>query len=304
MNVFTLPDPRPLEKSIARKLDIKKTPSGEWRQFTNGEWFLRILRTSKNAIVLGRTEPSGDHILQTLTLIDTLKRNGAKTITVVLPYFGYCRQDRIVRTGDHLPADLLVKTTAQLGASRILTIDLHSSITEKNSSIPLVGIDFVPELTRALKKYMEKKELCTIISPDKGSKKRAETLRDLFDPSAPVCWFEKHRDPMTGRVHAHDLNGTPRGTTAIITDDICDTGGTIREAVRGLKKQGFKKLFLCITHPVFSAHATPLLRSLKFTRIFVSNTIPLASSIQKKLPLTIVDAAPTLTIALKKITSV
>ncbi len=304
MDVFTLPNPRPLEKSLAQKIDEKKSPSCEWRQFTNGEWFLRILRTSKNAAVLGRTEPPGYHILKTFTLIYTLKRNGAKTITVVLPYFGYCRQDRVVRTGDHLPADLLVKTMAQLGASTVLTIDLHSTITQKNATIPLAGIDFVPELSRSLKKYVVKKELCTIISPDKGSKERAETLRDLFDRTAPVCWIEKHRNPATGKVHAYNLNGTPSGTTAIITDDICDTGGTIREAVRGLKKRGFKKLFLCITHPVFSANAVSVLSSLKFTQIFVSNTVPLSVAIQKKLPLTIVDAAPILTTAIKKFTSV
>ncbi|MEK7122377.1 MAG: ribose-phosphate pyrophosphokinase-like domain-containing protein, partial [Patescibacteria group bacterium] len=151
MSVFTLPNPRPLEISVAKKIDKQFARNVEWRQFTNGEWFLRILKKPTRAIVLCRTEPPGDHIIQTLTLIDTLKRNGCKNITLVVPYFGYCRQDRVVRDGDHLPADLFTKLFKTCGASRIITIDLHSKKTEQHSALPLTTLDCAPFLVRAVK---------------------------------------------------------------------------------------------------------------------------------------------------------
>ncbi len=299
--VFTLPDPRQLEITLAKKFDKHFSKNTEWRQFSNGEWFVRILNMPTRALVLGRTEVPGDHIVQTMTLLDTLKRNGAKDITLVLPYFGYCRHDRIVRKGDHLPADLLPRLVKMCGASRIITVDLHSPLTEKNSPIPLITLDFIPELVSAFKKTHPKKELLTIVSPDHGSKHRADAFRDLFDRSSPICWLEKHRDPATGRVCAHTILGMTQGTSAMITDDICDTGGTIEQAVLALKKKGFKTLYLCITHPVFSAHAVPLLKKLSFKKIFVSNTIPLSEKAKKSLPITVIDAAPALARSIKKL---
>jgi len=298
MNVYTLPNPRPLEIAIAKKWDKKFAQNTEWRQFTNGEWHLRVPHMLSEAIVLGRTEMPGDHIFQTLTLIDTLKRNSAQRITLILPYFGYSRHDRIVRTGDHLPADLLTKLFNRCGATRIVTVDLHSSITEKNSPLPISSIDFVPELVKAFKKVWRKKELLTIVSPDQGSKHRANAFRDLLDSSLPVCWLEKHRDPVTGKVHAHELFGVKRGTTALITDDILDTGSTIEECVRQLKIYGFKTFYLCVTHPIFSCTAVQTIRALKFKHIFVSNTVPLSHKTQM-LPITIIDAFPALVATLR-----
>lgn len=297
--VFTLPNPRPLEKLIARKLDKNFVKHTEWRQLSNGEWALRILQPSKRALVLGRTEAPGDNLLQTLTLVDTLHRNGVCDITLVIPYFGYSRHDRVVRQGDHLPANLFTKLFSSCGAARIITVDLHNQLTAKNSPIPLISIDFVAALADTFKKIDRSAHQFTIVSPDRGSKKRAEKFRDILDSSMRVCWLEKHRDPKTGTVHSGKLRGPKRGTTALIIDDICDTGHTIKECVRELKKNGFKTFYLCITHPVFSAHAVPLLRSLKFTRILVSNTISLSSNIQKKLPLTIVNTSAILLNTLK-----
>lgn len=290
MNVFTLPNPRPLEISIAKKLDKSFAGNAEWRQFTNGEWFLRILKKSKTALVLGRTEPPGDNLLQTLTLLDTLKRNGAKNITLVLPYFGYCRHDRITRDGDHLPADLFTKLFKSCGTSRIVTVDLHSTLTEKYSPLPLTSIDVIPAFAQKLIHDLPH-ELFTVVAPDHGSRKRADRFRDLLDKNAPVCWLEKHRDPKTGKVHAHELFGLKRGTTAIITDDILDTGSTIKECVTKLKNEGFKTFILAITHPIFSAAAVQTIKHVRFKKIFVSNTVPLSIKAAKTLPITIIDAA-------------
>lgn len=291
MNVFTLPNPRPLEVSIAKKLDKSFARNTEWRQFTNSEWFLRILKKPKNAVVLGRTEPPGDHLFQTLTLLDTLKRNGAKNITLVLPYFGYCRHDRITRDGDHLPADLFTKLFKSCGASHIVTVDLHSALTEKRSPIPLTNIDIIPAFAQKLIHELPH-ELFTVVAPDHGSRTRADRLRDLLEKNAPVCWLEKHRDPKTGKVHTHELLGMKRGTTAIITDDILDTGNTIKKCVTKLKSEGFKTFTLAITHPLFSADAVHTIARLHFKKIFVANTVPLSTQAVRTLPITVIDAAP------------
>jgi ribose-phosphate pyrophosphokinase len=300
MNVYTLPNPHPLEVHIAKKIDTHFAHNTEWRQFSNGEWFVRITQAPARAIVLGRTEAPGDNLLQTLTLLDTLKRNGTKGITLVVPYFGYARQDRATQKGDHIPADLFTKLFKQCGAKRILTLDLHNTITEQHSPIPLVTIDSIPIFSKALKKVLRKKELFTIVSPDHGSRHRADRLRDMLKPTMPVCWLEKHRDPKTGNVHVRNLIGATRGVTAIIIDDICDTGGTIKECVKKLKVNGFKTLFLVVTHPVFSANAIQALRTLKFNKIFVTNTIRLSPTVKKLLPITVLDATQTILNAIRK----
>lgn len=298
MKIFTLPNPTPLEKSIAKRLDKNFAQNTEWRHFSNGEWILTVPRTTKSAIVLGRTEPPGDHLLQTLTLIDTLKRNGANDITLVAPYFGYSRQDREVRTGDHLPADLFTKLFKQCGATRIITVELHSPLTKKNSPLPIVTIDPIPELVAAFKKIWKKSDGLTVVSPDHGSRHRADEFRDLLDPLIPVCWLEKHRNPKTGKVHSHELLGIKQGTTALILDDICDTGGTIQECVRHLKKNGFKTLYLCVTHPVLSGKAIPVLRALRFKRVFMLDTVPLAPNVKKLLPASVITATQLVVTAL------
>lgn len=301
MNVFTLPDPRPLEIAVAKKLDKNFARNAAWRQFTNGEWFVCVQKNPAKAVVVGRTEVPSDNLFQTLTLVDTLTRNGTKDITLILPYFGYCRHDRIVQKGDHLPADLFTRLFKTCGATRIVTVDLHSALTEKHSPIPLRSLDFIHELSHEILHEIVAKKLrglFTIVSPDHGSRRRADLLRDRIDKTAPVCWLEKHRDPKTGTVHSHDLMGVKRGTVAVITDDILDTGGTVRECVKKLKANGFDTFYLAITHPIFSANAVHTLRALKFKKIFVSNTVPLAPRAKKLLPITLVDAAPILLHAL------
>ncbi|MBI4253088.1 ribose-phosphate pyrophosphokinase [Candidatus Uhrbacteria bacterium] len=295
MNVYTLPNPRPLEISIAKKLDKAFARNTEWRQFTNGEWFLRITKTASSVIVLGRTEPPADNLLQTLLLLDTLKRNGAKKIILVVPYFGYGRQDRVVRNGDHLPADLFLTLFKTCGANRVITVDIHSQATKKSSSLPLYTVDFMPAVASFMKKESFTKDAFTIVSPDHGGRRRADQLRDLLSPSSSVCWLKKIRDPKTGAVHSRELFGMKRGTTALIVDDILDTGGTIAQAVGVLKKHGFTTFYLASTHPIFSARATQTIRALRFKKIVTSNTLPLLSSTQKTLPIVVIDIAQELT---------
>lgn len=295
MNAFTLPNPRPLERTIAKKLDADFAKNTEWRQFANGEWYLRVAKKSTQALVIGRTEPPSDHLLQTLTLLDTVKRNGAKSITLILPYFGYSRQDRSVRSGDHLPADLFLKLFKACGATRIVTVDLHSPLTQERSPLPFVAVDivheFAAELATELAPELSHEPLFTVVAPDHGARQRADRLRDLLEKRAPVCWLKKTRDPETGRVRCGELFGMKKGTTAVIVDDILDTGGTIKECIMCLKKSGFKNFYLAITHPIFSANAAQTLHALKFKKIFVSNTIPLAPQAKKLLPIIIVDAS-------------
>ncbi|MBI4600190.1 ribose-phosphate diphosphokinase [Candidatus Uhrbacteria bacterium] len=301
MNAYTLPNPRPLELSIAKKLDKHFARNTEWRQFTNGEWFLRIAKKTKRAIVLGRTEPPSDNLLKTLLLLDTLKRNGAKKIILVVPYFGYSRQDRVVRNGDHLPADLFLKLFEAGGATRIITVDLHNTLTTKHSPIPLVSIEGTTEFIAAVKKTVKKSSMLTVVSPDHGGKKRAEQFRNLFNPSLPVCWLKKHRDPKTGTIHAHKLFGDKRGSTALVVDDILDTGTTVAAAVRTLKKHGFKTFYLAVIHPVFSANAVKTLQKIKFKKIFVSNTIPLSRQTLHSLPITVITTTPLIIHAIKEL---
>lgn len=298
MNVFTLPNPRPLEKRIAKKIDAAFAKNTAWRQFTGGEWHLRVVKKSTRALVIGRAEPTGDHLIQTFTLLDTVRQNGTKSITLVLPYFGYSRQDRGVRSGDHLPADLFLNLFKACGANRIVVTDLHSPITQERSPLPLITVDIAHEFAPELALELSHGPLFTVVAPDLGARQRADHLRDLLDKHAPVCWLKKTRDPKTGRVCGSELFGVKRGTTAVIIDDILDTGGTIKECVMRLKKGGVKTFYLAVTHPLFSANAVKTIRALRFKKIFVSNTIPLSPECKRTLPVEVVDAAPALIRAL------
>lgn len=287
MQIYTLPHPTPLELRLTKTLG-KKINLASWKIFSNGENFVRVKNVESEAIVLGRAHPPGDNFFQTLLLVDTLKRSGAKKISVYLPFFGYSRQDRQLIQGESVAAGCLVNALKAAGATQIVTLDLHSIITSKESAMPIKNVSFMSDLAQALSKEIFEPTY-TVVSPDRGGLDRAVLFAQQIKDYNGVAWIEKKRVGQ-GAPHAMKINGKLSGRTAILVDDMLDTGKTISEAVKILRKRGVRKFYLCVTHPIFSDGAAKLIRSLKFEKIFTSNTLPLPKSIQRSCNITVLDA--------------
>ncbi len=285
--LYCLQKPTTLEKKIVDN-GGNGLSSTEWRMFSNGELFVSLNHTNKNAVVLGHAGPPNENFFATNLLLDTLRRSGSERILLVLPYFGYSRQDRLKKEGDPVTVQMILRTFACNGCQKIITIDLHSERIIEDSPIEISDISMMPLFAQELKSELTDTEY-TVVSPDTGGIKQAQLFcKELKTKNIVV--LDKKRDEM-GNVKAAGLNGKVRGFTAVIVDDILDTGGTISEAVKLLRDHGFTRFYLCVTHALFSLSAVSIIRDIGFERILVSNTIDLPESVLNKLRITLVDAS-------------
>lgn len=301
MSLYHLPDPSPSEKEIFRLLGgADDAPLARWKVFPNGEFFVRVEKPDGPTIVFGRTKPPADGFLRTLLLTDTLRREGAKDITLVIPYLGYSRQDRQVLAGDSVASDALIRALAAAGASRIVTVDLHSERVAAASPIPIVNVSALPKLAAELKKEGLPKNV-TVVSPDKGGLKRAERFAELLGDGAQTVWIEKKRLE-NGTVAVERVHGELSGQTAIVVDDILDTGGTVAQAVNLLKDRGYKDICLSVTHGGFSGIADVIINDLNLRKIFVTDTIDLPTAVQELPGLQLVGVADDVAAAVNDLT--
>lgn len=279
MRLYTLSFLTQLERSLIAKIADSRTRLTEWKRFPDGTAFVRLRTVGRQAVVLGRLEPPADNILETLLLLDTLRRAGAKRITLVLPYFAYGRQDTQKNRGDAFGAATMLRLCAAAGASRIITTDLHNSRIAKGSGVPVINVSLIPDMAAAISKYVRRKRL-TVVAPDEGSIERARSFAKVMAGGASVAWFAKERTA-SGKVRLRRAHGTFSGKTAVLIDDILDTGSTVQHVVQFLRHKGFDTYYLCITHPVFSGNAPRTLQALAFKRIVVSDTIPLSPAARR-----------------------
>lgn len=292
--VYTLPDPTPCEQYIRDHVSGNISEPAVWKTFPSGEFYVRFLSTDKEFVIVGRTWGSADNLWRTLLLVHTAKQNGAEHIVLVLPYFAYSRQDRQRLEGEPLSGALLAKLFATAGADKIISIDLHSKRIQDASPIPLVSVSFVEELARAFKKEPSIPASVTVVAPDKGAKDHSDTFAQFLEKGKKCVWMEKERDPYTGEVHYRAFHGVEHDGSAVLLDDMLDTGGTIQGSVRTLRERGFHDLSLCVTHPIFSGEACNRIRAMGFSHIFVSDTIPLSPTVAKLPGLHIIPTGPTL----------
>lgn len=210
-----------------------------------------------------------ENVFRTLMLIDTLRRGGAKDITLVIPYFAYSRQDRAVKQGDSVAALCITNAFASAGADRIVTVDIHSRRIADSSPVPVTSVSTIPLFASALKSVAGDQNV-TIVSPDNGGRERADILAGKLGLGKAVC-LEKKRS-RKGGVHVLGIKGKPRGSSVVIFDDMVTTGGTVREAVKALRKAGVSEFRLCATHPVFAGDACRTIRELGFSQLMFTDT--------------------------------
>lgn len=203
-------------------------------------------------------------------MIDAVKRASARTINVVIPYYGYARQDRKARAREPITAKLVANLLETAGATRVLTIDLHATQIQGFFDIPVDQLMGVPLLSD----YFESKKLddIVVVSPDHGGVVRARKMADRL--KAPIAIIDKRR-PKPNVSEVMNIVGNIEGKTAIIIDDIIDTAGTITLAANALVEQGATEVYACCTHPVLSGPAIERISNSKIKELVVTNTIAL-----------------------------
>lgn len=219
-------------------------------------------------------------------MVDALKRASAKSINVVIPYYGYARQDRKARARDPITAKLVANLIETAGAQRVITMDLHATQIQGFFDIPVDHLLGVPILA----KHFAEKGLqdIVVVSPDHGGVTRARKLAERLE--APIAIIDKRR-PEPNVAEVMNIVGNIEGKTAIIIDDIIDTAGTITLAANALVEAGAREVYACCTHPVLSGPAIERITNSKIKELIVTNSIPLS---EEKLTdkITVLSVAP------------
>lgn len=242
-------------------------------RFSDGEIQIRInesVRGSDVYVIQSTCAPVNENLMELLVMIDALKRASAKTINVVIPYYGYARQDRKARSRDPITAKLVANLIETAGAHRVICMDLHATQIQGFFDIPVDHLLGVPILGA----YFKKKGLTdvVVVSPDHGGVVRARRLADYL--RVPLAIIDKRR-PEPNVVEVMNIIGDVEGRTAIMIDDIIDTAGTITLGANALVKAGAKEVFVCCTHPVLSGQAMERLEQSPISEVVVTNTIPI-----------------------------
>jgi ribose-phosphate pyrophosphokinase len=269
----------PLAEEISRYL---KVPLGKAvvETFSDGESKVEIKENVRGAdvfVLQSTSAPGNNNVMELLLMLDAFKRASAKRITAVIPYYGYARQDRKVVPRVPISAKLVADLITTAGASRMLTMDLHSGQIQGFFDIPVDNLYATPVLLQYLKKRLNHNEV-TIVSPDAGGVERARAIATRLDASLAI--IDKRR---VGPNVVAEMNiiGEVKDQIAILLDDMIDTAGTLAMAADALKREGARRILGCCTHAVLSGPALQRIEESALEELIVTNTIPLAPDAQR-----------------------
>nr|WP_175551190.1 ribose-phosphate pyrophosphokinase [Spirulina major] len=263
----------PLAQEIARYLGMDLGPMIR-KQFADGELYIQIQESIRGCdvyIIQPTCRPVNDHLMELLIIIDACRRASARQITAVIPYYGYARADRKTAGRESITAKLVANLMTQAGANRIVAMDLHSAQIQGYFDIPFDHVYGSPVLLN----YLLSKQLedLVVVSPDVGGVARARAFAKKLN-DAPLAIIDKRRQAHNV-AEVMNVIGDVRGKTAVLVDDMIDTGGTIAEGARFLREQGARQVYACATHAVLSPPAIERLSSGVFEEVIVTNSIPL-----------------------------
>lgn len=259
-----------LAEEIAQEIGVHLGDS-EVMRFSDGEIQIRLNESVRGCdvfVIQSTSAPVNDNLMELLVMVDALKRASAKSINVVIPYYGYARQDRKARSRDPITAKLVADLIEIAGAHRVIAMDLHATQIQGFFNIPVDHLLGVPILGQ----YFRSKNLddVVVVSPDHGGVVRARRLADYL--VTPLAIIDKRR-PEPNVSEVMNIIGDVKGKTAIIIDDIIDTAGTIVLAANAMKKAGVKEVYACCTHAVLSGPAMKRIEESPIKEVVVTNTI-------------------------------
>jgi len=262
---------RPLAEEIGRQLGIPLTKV-TCNRFADGEIFVRIDENVRgnDVFIVQSTNAPAENIMELLLLIDASRRASAARITVVMPYYGYSRQDRKDQPRVAIGAKLVANMIMSAGADRLLGIDFHQHQLQGFFDIPVDHLYAMPVLTAHFRKKQLKDTV--IVAPDVGSAKMARGFAKRLDASLAI--IDKRR-PRANVSEVVNVVGEVEGRDCILADDMIDTAGTVTEAARALKRLGANDVYVCATHAIFSGPAVERLKSAPIVEVVVTDTIDL-----------------------------
>src|SRR6476620_3874161 len=263
-----------LAREIAEFLGI---PLGQarLRRFPDSEVSFQIdenIRGTDVFIVQPTSNPVDQHLMELLVMVDAFRRSSAARITVVVPYYGYARQDRKDKPRVPISAKLVANLISAAGANRVLTMDLHKAQIQGFFDIPVDHLFSAPVIVEYCSRLNYPN--LTIVSPDAGGAERARAYAKRLD--AELAIIDKRRTE-DGTAEVMNVIGDVGGRTCILQDDIIDTAGTIVKAANALKANGAERVFACAVHGVLSGPAIERLEAAPIDQVIITNTIPLAT---------------------------
>jgi len=284
-------------RKISRYLKIPLTDI-DIHDFANGEIYARILKKVRGDdlyLIQSICRPINQTLVETLIIIDSLKRASAGRINLICPFLAYCRQDRKAKSREPITAKLIADLITQAGANRLISVDFHTDQIQGFYNIPVDHFVAYPQFAKYIVENNLKKVV--IVSPDIGGVKRANKLADLL--GLKIAVIDKIRKAHNQSEVAHVI-GDVKNKTAVIIDDIIDTGGSIVSAAEEIKKHGAKKIIICATHAVLSKDAKERLKKCCADKIILTDTIPV-TGLKRNPKFEIISLAPLMAKVIKRI---
>jgi ribose-phosphate pyrophosphokinase len=273
LKVFSGSSNPKLAEKICKELNV---PLGKVKlsRFKSGEIYCLYEETLRNCdvfLVQTFSHPINEHFMELLVMMDAAKRASARTINLVVPYYGYSRQERKAAPREPITAKLVADLMNAAGANRVITIDLHAPAIQGFFNIPvdhLTGLDL-------LSAHIKNKNIedLIVVSPDAGGVTRTENLANVLE--APIAMMFKKRYAHNESVVTHVI-GDVEGKTPVIIEDLIDTGTTIVNVVESLKERGAKDVYICATHAVFSGPALQRLDHPNIKEVVITDSIAIA----------------------------
>ncbi|MFQ5441468.1 MAG: ribose-phosphate diphosphokinase [Thermodesulfobacteriota bacterium] len=270
----------------------------EVKSFSDGEICVDIQESVRGLevyVVQSTCTPCNHNLMELLIMLDALKRASAESITAVIPYYGYARQDRKVAPRTPITAKLVADLITVAGATRVLCVDLHAGQIQGFFNIPVDNLYATPVLLKYIQDNF--RDEVVIVSPDAGGVERARAFAKRVEASIAI--IDKRR-PEPNVSEVMNVVGDVEGKTAILLDDMIDTAGTITQAASALKKFGAKDVYACCTHPVLSGPAMDRLEESPIKEVVVTNTIPEREGKNSK-KIRVVSVGPLLGEAIRRI---
>ncbi len=261
-----------LAEEVAKILNVPLTPV-DIKRFHDGEIYCRVLESVRGAdiYIIQPTSPDASlNLVELLILVDALKRSSPQNITAVIPYYGYCRQDKKTRPREPITAKLVANMLETAGVKRVIMFDLHVAQVQGFFDIPSDNLDLIPQFID----YLTDKKMknIVIVSPNAGGAARVRSFAKVLN--APIAIIDKRR-PEQNVAEVLNVIGDVKGKSAIIVDDLIDTAGSITESANILIKFGAKEVYALATHGIFSGPAMDRISKSKLKEVIVTNTIHL-----------------------------
>lgn len=292
-----------LSESIVKKLD-KKLGDISLSTFSDGEISVQInenVRGKDTFVIQSTSAPAEKNLMELILISDALKRASAKSITAVMPYFGYARQDRRVRSARvPISARVIAEMLESVGISRIITLDIHSEQIQGFFSFPVDNIYTSNIMSKAVSDKYNVDDL-QVVSPDTGGVLRARSVAKTLGVQ-DLAIIDKRRE-RANESEVLNIIGDIDGKVCIVPDDMIDTAGTLSNASHALKDKGAKEVIAFITHPVLSGNAIENINSSAIDKLIVSNSIDIGDKSKKCPKIDVFDISPIIAESIKRITT-